>query len=139
MENKALGRYVALAYIGAAILLAIVVGRILHAGLFYAGVEDYAVLGNKDFPLSAFAGFGLAAVTGIICFKNPDVRRLSEEVASELSKVTWPSRQETWAATMVVIGTVAFAAMYLGIFDAVWLWASNQLLSIPSGGVTSNG
>jgi len=134
MEKSAVGRYVALAYIGATVLLAFVFGRLIHAGLFYGGIEDYAVLGNKDFPLSSLAGAVLAIGIGIFCFKDKEIRALADEVAMELSKVTWPSRQETWAATIVVIATVAIAALYLGIFDAVWLWASNQLLSIPSGG-----
>ncbi len=137
MEKSAVGRYVALAYIGAAILLGFVLSRIIHAGLFYGGIEDFAVMGSKDFPMSSLAAGAVAVIVGIICFKNAEVRTLADEVAMELSKVTWPSRQETWAATIVVIATVAIAALYLGIFDAVWLWASNQLLSIPSGG--SNG
>jgi len=134
MDKSSLGRYVALAYIGAAILLAFVLGRLLHAGLFYAGVEDYAILGNKDLALSALAGGLVAAIAGVVCFRNAEVRRLSDEVASELSKVTWPTRQETWAATIVVIVTVAVASLYLGIFDAIWLWASNSLLSISGAG-----
>ncbi|MCC6810654.1 MAG: preprotein translocase subunit SecE [Deltaproteobacteria bacterium] len=58
------------------------------------------------------------------------MKTLADEVALELSKVTWPSRQETWAATVVVIATVAISAAYLGVFDAVWSWASDALLSI---------
>jgi len=80
------------------------------------------------------AGGLVAAIAGVVCFRNSEVRRLSDEVASELSKVTWPTRQETWAATIVVIVTVAVASLYLGIFDAIWLWASNSLLSISGAG-----
>ena len=137
MEKSALGRYVALAYIGAAVLLAFVLGRIIHAGLFYAGVEDMGLMGNRDFAISSFVAGIVAIGVGIFCFKDKEIRTLADEVASELSKVTWPTRQETWAATIVVIATVAIAALYLGIFDAVWLWASNALLSIPNG--SSNG
>ena len=128
--ERSLGRYVAIAYVVAAMLLALIVGRFIHAGLFYAGVEDYPILG-VDYRLSFLLGIVLAAATAIVCYRHPEVKRLADEVATELSKVTWPTRQETWAATLVVIVTVAISALYLGLFDAVWLWASNAVLTLP--------
>jgi preprotein translocase SecE subunit len=113
-----------------------VLGRSLHAGFFYAGMEDMPVLGN-DYPLSFIAGWVVATVTGVVCFRHPVVKTLADEVALELSKVTWPSRQETWAATIVVVVTVGLAAGYLFAFDMVWSWASNALLSIN--GASRNG
>jgi preprotein translocase subunit SecE len=130
--ERSLERYVAIAYVLAGMLVALVVSRGIHAGLFYAGVEDYPVLG-ADYRLSAFVGVALAAGTAIFCYRHPNVKRLSDEVALELSKVTWPTRQETWAATLVVIVTVAISSLYLGLFDAVWLWASNAVLTYRQG------
>jgi preprotein translocase subunit SecE len=136
MENKALGRFVSLGYIFSALLVAFVLSRGLHWAFFAAGVDDMAVLG-KDFPLSSLLGVVIAAVAGIVSFRHPVVRTFADEVALELSKVTWPTRQETWAATIVVIVTVAISAVYLGVFDMVWSWASNALLQIN--GVSGNG
>jgi preprotein translocase subunit SecE len=130
VENKAIGRYVTLAFIGAAILVAFLISRGLHAGFFYAGMEDMAIGGSKTLTLSSLIGGVTAIVAGVVCFRHPDVKRLADEVALELSKVTWPSRQETWAATVVVLATVAISAAYLGVFDLVWSWASNALLAI---------
>ncbi len=133
--EKSIGRFVAIAFVLASVLLAAVLARALHGGLFALGVEDYPILGS-EFPASTVAGYLIAAVAGVVCFRNPEIRRLSNEVGGELSKVTWPTRQETWAATIVVIVTVALSAAYLGVFDAIWLWASNAILSIPNGTVT---
>ena len=42
-----------------------------------------------------------------------------QEVWAELKKVHWPSRQETYAATAVVLVVVAFVGAYLGAIDFV--------------------
>jgi len=62
----------------------------------------------------------IALVAGIVLYKNDRVYTLANDVASELKKVTWPTKKETQAATLVVIVTVIVAAIILGIFDAVW-------------------
>jgi preprotein translocase subunit SecE len=40
-----------------------------------------------------------------------------KEVRFELKRVTWPSRKETFAGTMVVLIIVLIAASFLGIVD----------------------
>ena len=40
-----------------------------------------------------------------------------QEVWSEVKKVYWPSRKETYAATAVVLVVVAIVAFYLGMVD----------------------
>ena len=42
-----------------------------------------------------------------------------QEVWAELKKVHWPSRKETYAATMVVLVIVGIVALYLGVVDYV--------------------
>ncbi len=39
------------------------------------------------------------------------------EVQAELAKVHWPSRKETYAATVVVITVSLLVAVYLGVVD----------------------
>jgi preprotein translocase subunit SecE len=41
------------------------------------------------------------------------------EVRVELKKVTWPSRKETMASTVVVLITVIISAIYLGLVDYI--------------------
>jgi preprotein translocase subunit SecE len=53
--------------------------------------------------------------------KQPVVRLVQfvQEAWTELKKVHWPSRKETQAATVVVLLSVMFVALYLGLVDLV--------------------
>jgi preprotein translocase subunit SecE len=62
----------------------------------------------------------IAAVIGIGGFRNQKVNRYSQEVAGELTRVTWPDRQETVKQTGVVLAVSIAAALVLGLFDLVW-------------------
>ncbi|HXK37342.1 MAG TPA: preprotein translocase subunit SecE [Candidatus Paceibacterota bacterium] len=44
------------------------------------------------------------------------------EVKAELSKVSWPSRQQLLRFTGVVLGICLFFAIFLGGIDAVLTW-----------------
>lgn len=67
---------------------------------------------------------GAAALLGLViafvAYRHPRTNELAREVVGELSKVTWPTRDETYYSTMVVIVTSIIAAVYTGVFDAVW-------------------
>ena len=53
-------------------------------------------------------------------------RRFLTEVKNEMSRVTWPSRREVYATTLVVILTSIFFGVYLYgidlILDALYRW-----------------
>jgi preprotein translocase subunit SecE len=55
-------------------------------------------------------------------------REFLEECWVELKKVHWPSRQETQAATAVVIIGVVIVALYLGMVDFVLSWVISKAL-----------
>lgn len=67
---------------------------------------------------------GIAAVIGILgafmAYRHPRVNELAHEVVGELSRVTWPTKDETYHSTIVVIVTSVIAAIYTGVFDALW-------------------
>ena len=50
------------------------------------------------------------------------------DVRSELRKVTFPTRKETFASTAVVIVVVFILAMYLGMVDVVLSMVISTLL-----------
>jgi len=52
------------------------------------------------------------------------------EVKSEAKKVTWPSRQEIYSTTIVVIIATAFFGFYLFLMDIVFSWAISQIKSL---------
>ena len=52
------------------------------------------------------------------------------EVCVELSKVTWPTRKETWSQTIVVIVVSIIAAIILGVFDAFWAQITDLIYDV---------
>jgi len=70
----------------------------------------------------------VAAGAALVAYRNERVFSAATEVTRELEKVTWPSRKETSAATIVVIVTVAIAALVLSAFDLVWMKLSGWIL-----------
>jgi preprotein translocase SecE subunit len=52
--------------------------------------------------------------------RHPRIKAWTDEVVAELAKVTWPSRPETSASTIVVIVASIIAAIIIGAFDAAW-------------------
>lgn len=42
------------------------------------------------------------------------------ESKQELGRVSWPSKQELWDSTMVVIFVSALLAVFVGIFDRIF-------------------
>jgi preprotein translocase subunit SecE len=46
-------------------------------------------------------------------------RKFLVEVRGELSRVTWPTRREVWATTIVVILVSMFFGIYLWLVDIV--------------------
>lgn len=77
---------------------------------------------HQDWP---FAPADLLAVivavaVFIVLKKQPKVNEFSDQVITELSKVTWPPRKETLLSTIVVVVMVAICAVILFGFDTLW-------------------
>jgi preprotein translocase subunit SecE len=66
----------------------------------------------------------IAAATAVfgtyLLYRHPPVNKLAVEVVGELAKVTWPTRDEVWVSTIVVVTTSVIAAVYTGLLDAMW-------------------
>jgi preprotein translocase subunit SecE len=73
----------------------------------------------------------LAAVISIsgtvAVYRNQRAHHLVTDVVLELSKVSWPTRKETYASTIVVIVTSLIAAAVVGAFDFVWSYFTDLL------------
>lgn len=52
------------------------------------------------------------------------------EVKAELKKVTWPSKNEVYSTTVVVILAVFFFGFYLFFMDIIFSWAIKQIKGI---------
>jgi preprotein translocase subunit SecE len=52
------------------------------------------------------------------------------DVRSEVKKVTWPSRQEVYSTTLVVIFATIFFAFYLFFMDIIFSWVISNIKSL---------
>jgi len=103
-------------------------GVILYFLLNWTGdwIWGYFARHPNDFVIAAGAAV-LALGIGIASYRNERVYSLANEVATELKKVSWPTRKETQTATLVVVVTAIIAAILLGLFDAVWSWLTDRI------------
>jgi preprotein translocase subunit SecE len=114
-------KFVHLTFALAALLAAFVLSRATDwAWGYFAKPNDLAVNG--------FAIL-LAGVAAVVAYRNERVYSGVVDITRELEKVTWPTRKETSAATLVVIVTVVIAALILSTFDAIWSKLTTWFLS----------
>jgi preprotein translocase subunit SecE len=73
----------------------------------------------------AVLGAGFAAY---VAYRNERVFATVHDITKELEKVSWPTRKETSAATIVVLVTVSISAVILSGFDAIWAFFTNWFL-----------
>jgi preprotein translocase subunit SecE len=60
-------------------------------------------------------------------------KRLSNflrEARAELKKVTWPSRNEVYSTTIVVIFATFFFGFYLYFMDIIFSWVIKQIKAL---------
>jgi preprotein translocase subunit SecE len=86
---------------------------------FFAKPNDLAING---------VAIVVAAVAAVATYRNERVFSSVVDVTRELEKVSWPTRKETSAATVVVLVTVIISAVILSSFDALWAFFTNWFL-----------
>lgn len=124
-------RWVVLTFIGAAI----VVGSLTLS----ASTSLFAQMAWPDqrfgpMTTTSLLAFGLGVVTFFGLIRNKRAVTFSDEVIDELSKVTWPSKDETLRATTTVVVTTLLVAAMLGLYDFLWI----NLMSRPFWGKIAN-
>lgn len=61
--------------------------------------------------------------------KQNAVQRLVRETVGELRKVSWPTRQEAWQMTLIVLAVLVIMAIFLGlIVDGIAGWLLGLLI-----------
>lgn len=53
-----------------------------------------------------------------------------KEVRAEIKKVTWPSKNEVYSTTIVVLFATFFFGFYLYFMDIILSWMINQIQSL---------
>ncbi len=108
--------------------------KYLYTGYFVAGCL-VAFLVSKFGELAweghdqITTGVGIAAGVGAVVWgwQNLRLRHLAIETIDELVAVTWPSKQETYTATSVVIATAVIAAVIVFLLDRFWSWFTDLI------------
>ncbi len=70
----------------------------------------------------------VATTLGRVTGKAAELRTFLTEVRTEMKKVTWPSREEVRATTIVVIGATFFFGFYLYGLDLGFTWIVSHIL-----------
>jgi preprotein translocase subunit SecE len=117
-------RFVYAAYFAGAIGIAFLMSKVLDFA--WLKVQGYkpAVGEPRDevvMTLSALIGAGAA----VYYWFRTRARELAEEVAAEMSKVTWPSRTEVTNGTVVVIVTTVVSTVFFALMDKFWGFITN--------------
>lgn len=122
-------RYVMAGFFAAGILGAYVLGKAIHGvwadlsnrDWFNRAVPVLAAVQDEDKSTYATVIAGLIAfVVTLRTYRRPDVREWTDEVASELIKVKWPTKKDVTNSTIVVIAASAVATIYLALLDRLW-------------------
>ena len=76
--------------------------------------------GEPSSELLIFASALTGVTAAVIAWRSHRTRDLVDEVAAELSKVTWPSRTEVNNSTSIVLVTTAVATVFFFLLDRFW-------------------
>ncbi|MBX3229121.1 MAG: preprotein translocase subunit SecE [Labilithrix sp.] len=119
-------RYVYGAYMAAALLASFLFAKIGHAAWYRLGQWKTELGEPQDEYLFPAAGL-LGVLVAVYYWRKPDARKYADEVAEELSKVTWPSRKEVTNSTTVVVLTTLFATVFFALMDRFWSFVTDKI------------
>src|SRR5688572_32528922 len=89
--------------------------------LVMGGIASFYVLKTRPEPWASWAGLAGGVVLGVLVFAlSSSGRRFWQFVLEsrvELRKVFWPTRQETFTTTLVVLGFVVIASIFFWLLD----------------------
>lgn len=108
-------KYLYTGYFVAGCVLAFMVSHLTEA--LWPGHENIA---NEIGVVVGFAGV-------LVAWRNMKLRTLAMETIEELAAVTWPSKDETTTATVVVMVTAVTASVVIFAMDRFWNWLTNTI------------
>jgi preprotein translocase subunit SecE len=119
-------RYVYAAYMAGAMLVGFLAAKIGHASWYRLGQWKPELGEPKDELLYPLAGL-IGVLVALYYWRKADARQYANEVAEELSKVTWPSRKEVTNSTTVVVFTTVFATVFFALMDRFWGFVTDKI------------
>ena len=127
MRNQ---KYIIMTFLSAGVLTGFSVRGLAIPLLARMEVNDPMLLDLIN--ATSLGGLVVGVLTFLVLNRHPLVVKFTDEVVTELRRVTWPDREETIRSTTVVIGTTLFVALMLAIYDYVWAGITSSLLFTQS-------
>ncbi len=122
-------RWVQFAYAACAIALAWILIKSSTA-LWTILADSVDAIPEPNATMIAVGSGLIAFISAVIAYRSKKVHTFVVEVCVELSKVSWPTRKETWSQTIVVIIVSVIAAIILGVYDAVWSHITDLIYNV---------
>jgi preprotein translocase subunit SecE len=122
-------RYVHAAFFAAAILAAYISAKLIVVvwGLLaewpdaVRAVPQLVQFDEEKRENVAFVIGALLSIVGVIqIYRKEGIRNWADEVAAELTRVTWPTRETVMNGTLVVVVASCIATVYVAILDRFW-------------------
>jgi preprotein translocase subunit SecE len=117
-------RFVYAAYFGGAIAIAFLASKFIDIGWYRLQTYKPGFGEPRDEIVMPIAGL-IGAGAAIYYWRRTRARELAEEVATEMSKVTWPSRTEVTNGTVIVIVTTIVSTVFFALMDKFWGFVTN--------------
>lgn len=70
--------------------------------------------------IALIAGAAIGTLTVVQSYRKERVRTWAGEVAAELAKVTWPTREAVFNGTVVVVVASIIGTVYIAVLDRIW-------------------
>ncbi len=121
-------RFVYAAYMGGAMVVAFLVAKIGHVAWYRLSQWKPEIGEPADVPLYLLAGV-VGVLVAVYYWRKPESRQYANEVAEELSKVTWPTRKEVTNSTAVVVATTVVMTVFFALMDQFWRYVTDKIYS----------
>jgi preprotein translocase subunit SecE len=122
-------RFVFAAYFTGAVAVAFLLSKAISYGWMRLSLWKPAI-GEPDEMVAVSSAAVIGGLVAFYYYRDKKVRTLAEEVASELGKVTWPSRDEVVNGTFVVLVTTALATAFFALMDRFWGFVTNLVYGV---------
>jgi preprotein translocase subunit SecE len=119
-------RYVYAAYMAGALIVAFLAAKIGHVAWYRLG-QWKPQFGEPVDDILYPAAVAIGVLVALYYWRKQDARQYANEVAEELSKVTWPSRKEVTNSTTVVVLTTLFATVFFALMDRFWSFITDKI------------
>lgn len=121
-------RFVYAAYMAGAMLVAFLTAKAAHVAWYRLGQWKPELGEPRDEIVYVAAGI-IGVMVALYYWRKPESRQYANEVAEELSKVTWPSRKEVTNSTTVVLFYTLFATGFFYLMDQFWGFVTDKIYS----------